>query len=105
MDLSGFETIEIKYRSEGLDCALSFDRYTRFWLPNHKLKLPISPDWTVIKVPLSELKQYRMGNATGAKMDNEALANTIRLGFITDSKKAGEFSLQVAYIKFAAKNK
>lgn len=105
MDLSGFETIEIKYKSSGLDCALSFDQYTRFWRPNHKLKLPVSPDWTTIKVPLNELKQYRMGDATGEQMDTEALANTIRLGFITDSKKAGDFVLHVAYVKFAADNK
>lgn len=104
IDLSGFESIQIKYKSSGLDCAISFDRSRRFWRPNHKLKLPVSSDWTTLNIPLSQLNEYRMGNLTGDQMSQEDLSQIIRIGFITDSKSAGEFSLQVAYIKFSSQN-
>ncbi|OEK04668.1 CIA30 family protein [Roseivirga misakiensis] len=103
-DLSQYDQVEIKYRSSGLDCALNVYQYQRFWLPNHKMPIPSSNDaWKTITVDLYDLKEYRMGRRTGRTMSKGAAKNTIRLGFITDSKKPGAFKLEIAYVKFSKK--
>lgn len=100
-NLESFQYIEVRYRSEGLNCAFQLNQNQRFWRPNHKLSLPTTDnEWTTVKVALSELNEYQMGQKTGYKMSNTALRNTIRLGLITDSKSAGSFTIEIDYIKF-----
>ncbi|MFY0592027.1 CIA30 family protein [Roseivirga sp.] len=101
-DLSVYDQVEIKYKSSGLDCALNVYQYQRFWRPNFKMPIASSNDeWKTISININELKEYRMGRVTGRTMSEGAAKNTIRLGFITDSKKEGSFKLEVAYIKFS----
>lgn len=100
-DLAAHDKIEIKYRSKGLDCALSIDQYRRFWRPNHKMSIPSSKgEWVTVTTSLSELGQYEMGRKTGRTMSENASRNTIRLGLITDAKEVGSFTLEIEYIKF-----
>lgn len=100
-DLSEFNKVEIRYRLEGLNCAVSFDQNTRFWRPNHKMPLPATDGiWMTLEANLYELSQYQMGRETGRRMTKTSAGNTIRLGIITDSKKAGNFQLEIDYIKF-----
>jgi len=100
-DLSDYDKVEVKYRSTGLNCALSMDQYRRFWRPNYKMSIPSSDnEWKTLSTNLYELSEYQMGRKTGDLMSEAAAKNTIRLGIITDSKKAGEFMLEIAYIKF-----
>lgn len=104
-DLAIYNQVEIKYRSSGLACALSFDQYRRFWRPNHKMPLPSSSDqWITVTANLDELKEYQMGRATGRSMSENASGNTIRLGLITDAKEEGAFQLEIEYIKFHSSN-
>ena len=100
MDLSAFEYIEVRYKSTGRSCAISLDQSTRFWLPNHKLRLPLSEDWAVLRIPLKELNEYRMGRKTGRRMTKDKASSVIRIGIITDSKEAGDFAFEIDYIKF-----
>ena len=100
-NLSGLKIIEVRYRSTGRSCAISLDQDTRFWLPNHKLPLPLSNDWSVVTIPIKELYEYRMGRKTGRFMTNEKAASVIRIGIITDSKEAGDFTFEIDYIKFS----
>lgn len=101
-DLRASESIEIRYRSEGLDCAFQLNQNQRFWRPNHKVKLPVTDnEWKVVKMALTEMDEYQMGQKTGNKMSESAIRNTIRLGLITDSKKAGSFKIEIDYIKFS----
>ena len=100
MNLSGFSTVEVRYKSTGRTCALSFDQSTRFWLPNHKLPLPLSDDWNTVSIPLTDLNEYRMGRKTGRNMSLDKAASVIRIGIITDSKDAGEFTFEIDYVKF-----
>ena len=100
-DLSEYDKVEIKYRSEGMDCALSFDQNSRFWRPNHKMPIPATKnDWITLEANLYELSEYQMGRMTGGQMSESDARQTIRLGLITDSKKAGSFSLEIDYIRF-----
>jgi len=99
-DLSEYDKVEIKYRSEGMDCALSFDQNSRFWRPNHKMPIPATDNiWMTLTTNLYELSEYQMGRMTGAQMSENDARQTIRLGLITDSKKQGSFSLEIDYIK------
>ena len=99
-DLSEYDKVEIKYRSEGMDCALSFDQNSRFWRPNHKMPIPATDNiWMTLTTNLYELSEYQMGRMTGAQMSENDARQTNRLGLITDSKKQGSFSLEIDYIK------
>lgn len=101
MNLSGYITMEVKYKSTGRTCAISLDQSTRFWLQNHKLNLPLSDEWNTISIPLTELNEFRMGRKTGRTMSLEKAASIIRIGIITDSKDPGEFTFEIDYIKFS----
>lgn len=101
MNLSGYTSMEVRYKSNGRTCAISLDQSTRFWLPNHKLNLPLSDDWNTISIPLTDLNEFRMGRKTGRTMSLEKAASIIRIGIITDSKDPGEFTFEIDYIKFS----
>ncbi len=103
-NFSEFESIEIRYRSNGLPSAFTFDNYRAFWRPNYKIKLPVSEDWQILKVKVSDIKQYRMGEYTGYSLDMEDAKEVIRVGLISDAKEAGDFSIEIDYIKFYSSN-
>ena len=102
VDLSVYDQLEIRYRSKGLPCALNLYRYSQFWRPNNKLPLALSEEWTTLRVNLSDIAEYRMGNKIGDKMTKDELKKIIRIGFITDSKYEGNFVFEVDYLKFIA---
>lgn len=100
-DLSNFETITVKYKSTGQDIAFRMELYERWFYPYFKKNLPETDnEWQTISIPLSEFNEYRIGDATGKKMSAENLANVIRLGFNTNSKKASSFEFEVDFIRF-----
>ncbi|MEM9895653.1 MAG: CIA30 family protein [Bacteroidota bacterium] len=99
-DLSTFDRVKITYRSEGMNIAFQLNQYQQFYLPNYKINLPVSKDWTELSYDLKELKQYRMGNPTGQTIEEKALGQIIRLGFITNEKRAGDFKFEVQKIVF-----
>ncbi|MFT5641327.1 MAG: NADH dehydrogenase [ubiquinone] 1 alpha subcomplex assembly factor 1 [Cyclobacteriaceae bacterium] len=100
LDLSQFQKFSIKYKSEGVLHAFQLEHHDRFYLPNHKLPLKNSEEWTIIEYDLRDLDQYQMGRKTNQKMSDEALSKNIRLGFITSEKRAGSFTLEIAEIRF-----
>ncbi len=104
IDLSSYDSLEIRYKSTGLPCAMSFYRYSQFWRPNNKLPLELSDDWTTVRVSLLDLAEYRMGSKTGNTISRDQLNDIIRIGFITDSKKEGNFEFEVDYVKFVSTN-
>lgn len=99
-DLSNYTQITIKYRSRGIKMSLQLEEDRRFYYPNFKVKLPSSDAWIKKSYPLNEIRQYRMGYATGNRMEATDKSEIIRLGFITDDKIAGDFEFEVAYIEF-----
>ena len=101
MDFSNYEMLEVRYRSTGRTCAISFDQSRRFWLPNHKLPLPLSDEWKTVQIPINKLNEYRMGRKTGRFMTEGKAASIIRIGIITDSKDSGDFTFEIDYIKFS----
>ena len=51
-------------------------------------------------IQLADIEEYVVGRATGSYMDKESLAQTIRMGFITNEKRAGTFDFEIDYIRF-----
>ena len=99
-NLTPYSVVEIKYRSKGVRQAFQMEVDRRFYLPNYKVPLKNTEDWTIVRIQLEEVKQYRMGSKTGRLLESDALDEIIRVGFITDEKRAGDFTFEVAYIKF-----
>lgn len=101
IDLSGFSEVTIKYRCEGQSLSLNFNYYQRWWYPNYKATLPeTGMKWNTVTIPLGELKEYRVGRATGNKISAQKLERIIRLGIMTNDKKEGAFQAEIDYIKF-----
>lgn len=99
-DLSGYQQITIKYRSKGIEMAFQMEEDRRFYYPNFKIHLPGSDDWVTQTFDLDAVKQFRMGYATGNLMQSDDQSEIIRMGFITDEKKAGDFEFEVAFVEF-----
>ena len=99
-ELGDFEYVSVKYRSEEMAIAFQLDTEQAFYLPNYKMSLPPSKEWTVKKMKLTDLAQYRLGYPTGKDLTKDQLARVIRLGFITNEKRAGDFKIEIASITF-----
>lgn len=101
LDLSGFNSAEVRLRASGLDFSITFAKSRRFYIPNfkHVIKLK-STEWEVVTFDLDQLKEYRIGNATGNTITPTDLKNLVGISFINEGKKEGPFVLEVDYIKF-----
>ncbi len=99
-DLSKFTKVNVRYRSRGQSIGMTLNKYQRFYYPNYKIILEPSKEWTTKTINLLDFKTYRLGELIDDKIDNSDLAKIIRLGFITNDKKASIFEFEVDYIEF-----
>lgn len=99
-DLTEYEEVTIRYRSEGMRLAFVMETSQRFWIPNYKVNLANSDEWVTQTYKLEDFKQYRLGNLTGESFTESIKEDIIRIGFITDEKRAGDFKFEVAYVEF-----
>lgn len=100
-DLSRFSSAEIRLRASGLPFSITFAKSRRFYVPNFKHMLELKGEqWEIITFELTQLKEFRVGNATGNTIEPSDLKSLIGVGFINEGKKEGAFVLEVDYIKF-----
>ena len=100
-DISEFNHIEIKYRSYGISLAITFAVSRRWYVPNYKLSLVgTSSEWKTITIKLTDFRKYYISKAMNEKLKKETLKEIIRIGFITNEKKYGDFEFEIDYIKF-----
>ena len=99
-DLSDYNEVTIRYRSTGVKVAFQLSVDQRFYYPNFKIKLPNSEEWSTKTFALDEVRQYRLGYPTGGYLSQASKGDIIRLGFITDEKRAGDFEFEVDYVVF-----
>ncbi len=99
-DLTEYEQVTIKYRSEGMRLAFTMETSQRWWIPNYKVNLVTSEDWVTETFQLKDFKQYRLGDPTGKSFTEDTKDEIIRIGFITNEKRAGDFKFEVAYVEF-----
>lgn len=102
LDLSKHKTVNIRYRSTGQDVGLVFSLHRQWYRPNYKINLEESGnEWKTVSIELITAREYRIGRLTGHTINKKLLAEIIRLGFITNSKKVGTFSFEVDYLLFS----
>ena len=100
-DLSEYETVTVRYKSDGQSLSLNFDYYRAWWYPNYKATLPATDgEWQSVTIALADLKEYRVGRATGNKISKSQLEQIIRLGLMTNDKKEGPFQAEIDFVKF-----
>ncbi len=100
-DLSSYKEVTIRYKSTGQNFAFTVNNYRRFYRPNFKQELPVTNGtWKEVTFLLSSFKKYRLGNLLSGSPSQEELANVIRLGFISNDKKASAFMMEIDYIRF-----
>ncbi|WP_421765337.1 CIA30 family protein [Ekhidna sp.] len=99
-DLTNYKEVTIRYRSEGMRLAFVMETSQRFWIPNYKVGLSNSEEWITETFQLEDFKQYRLGDPTGKSFSDEVKDEIIRVGFITNEKRAGDFKFEVAMVEF-----
>lgn len=100
-DLSGKEKVVIRYRNSGYPMAFSMETSRQWFQPNYKYSLKDqSGKWVEERIPLKDFYAYRIGRRLDRKLASQTLPKIIRVGFISDGKKAGPFELEVDYIRF-----
>jgi NADH dehydrogenase [ubiquinone] 1 alpha subcomplex assembly factor 1 len=100
-DLSGFKQVTIRYRSTGQQFAMSLSNYKRFYKPKYKQALPnTNNEWSTLTLKLDEFYKVRLGTKLEGAPSQEDLAEVIRLGLISDEKKASAFQLELDFIRF-----
>lgn len=101
MDLSEYETVTIRFRSEGQPFAFVLETSRVWYQPSYRYKFATAGDeWKTATMPLSEFKETRIGRETGAKISDGQLGEVIRMGFINTGKYESEFELEIDYIVF-----
>lgn len=101
LDLSGFEYLEMRVKSQGARFAFTLEMSTRFYLPYYKHAVETkTDDWEVIKIKMTDFKLYRMSRSNGQRLTKEDASSLIRIGFISDDKREIDFEMEVDYIKF-----
>lgn len=101
IDLSKYTKIIVKYRSKEYAMAMTLEMDKRWFLPYYKRNLPAT-DWKWVKkeIAFSEFEKYSVGRKVKGKPTQEELKKILRLGFITNEKRAGDFKIEIDYIAF-----
>ncbi len=100
INLSGYGTTTIRCRGEGLPIAMTLESSQNFFEPYFKISLPLGPEWKELTLNLTDFKAFQIGAPTDSFLTQSGLEQIRQIGFITDSKKEGEFSFEVDYIIF-----
>jgi hypothetical protein len=81
-----------------------FGKYdlSHWTLPNYKGSFysTSSNTWEETTILFKEFKEYRIGEATGQKLEDSKLKSMVRMGIITTEKKEGPFTIEIDYIEF-----
>ncbi len=100
-DFSKKTKFTIRYKLTGQKVAVTLEDSYRFYMPNYKLTLEkTSGTWKTLEVNMTQFKVYRMGEPMGGHVTKDILGQIKRVGFISGEKRAGQFELEVDYMKF-----
>lgn len=54
-----------------------------------------SEEWETVRLKLSDFKEWSLGQVTSKQLSKASAAGVIRIGLITNEKKAGDFEVEV----------
>lgn len=99
--LSSYEQVKIRYRSEGISLAMTLSVSRAWYVPNYKTSLSSTDgEWKTLTLNLKDFRKHYIGRPMNETLNSNALSEVIRLGFITDEKKYGDFEFELDYIEF-----
>ena len=91
----------MRYRSFGISLAFTIAVSRRWYIPNYKINLnETSSEWITTTIKLSDMRKHYFGKPMNETLKKETLKEIVRIGFITDEKKYGDFEFEIDYIKF-----
>lgn len=100
-DLSAFDEVKIKYKSSGISLAFTMAVSQRWYVPNYKMSLAsTSSQWKTATIKLTDFKKHYIGKPMDESLEKKVLTDIVRIGFITDEKKYGDFEFEIDYIEF-----
>lgn len=100
-DLSAYKELVMRVKGEGQKFAFTMETSRTWYYPNFKKELELEGgDWQTLRIPLAEFEKTQVGRPMGEQMQKSDLAQVLRIGFITNSKKASSFKLEVDYLAF-----
>ena len=100
-NISKCNEIEIRYRSAGISLAFTIAVSRRWYIPNYKIRLDKTlSKWTTKTIRLTDLRKHYIGKPMNETLNKKTLKEIVRIGFITDEKKYGDFEFEIDYIKF-----
>ena len=101
LDLSDFTTVKIKFKSSGRNFDLNLATSEAYYKPNYKHQFgSTTGEWEIVKLKLSDFKQYTMGRVSGPNIGKKDLENILRIGIMLSDKKEGPFEIEIDYIEF-----
>ncbi len=101
--LDGSKTMTIRYKSNSVkrEFGISLKDSQRYYIPYYKFTFtPKTKDWEEITVALKDFKHVRLSQTIGPQMPSEFLKEAYSLVLIVGDKKAGDFDIEIDYIKF-----
>ena len=100
-DLTPYKSVEIRYKSTSYDFAFVLENRQRFYEPTYKHNLPSTNNkWVTLKMNLVDFGGYQLGRKLNTQLTKQIQSEIIRMGFISNEKRAGDFDLSIDYIKF-----
>lgn len=100
-DLSSFREIHLRYRSSGLGLALMLETSDIFFLPHFRLPLEKTDgEWKEVVLDMAEVTEYRLDKPSSRDVQMDEMAKLIRVGFISQEKKAVPFAFELDYLRF-----
>lgn len=100
-DLSTYSKVMIKYRSTTYTMGFTLEMDRRWYIPYYKVALkPTNWKWMEAEIPFSEFDRYNIGSKTPGKITKDELQKILRVGFTSNEKRAGDFKIEIDYIKF-----
>ncbi|WP_420574560.1 CIA30 family protein [Kordia sp.] len=100
-DLSSYKKVIIRYRSKKYAMGFTLEMDRRWFVPYYKANLPSTKwKWVEVEIPFSDFVRYNIGRKRPGKITQKELKEILRIGFISNEKKAGEFKIEIDYIKF-----
>lgn len=99
--LLNYKQVTLRYRSKGISLAMTLSVSRRWYVPNYKTSLSsTNGEWKTITLPLKDFRKHYIGRPMNETIDEDALDEVIRFGFITDEKKYGDFEFEIDYMEF-----
>ena len=104
-DFSGFESVTLRCRTttgEADDFTLTMEVSEKWWMPYWKTNFAVQSEWTEVTIPFSKLKKSSAMTGELPKIWTWGdLSAVLRMGFMKYDGNAGDFGLEVDWMRFS----